>query len=83
MAEHPIIRSLDVYGELVRTAFHQPPAASPAAPSNPHTKNTTVLVYAYDHPALAANRDLLFLAAPSRCCRSEPANRTQQMPYLF
>jgi transposase len=25
MAEHPIIRSLDVYGDLVRTALHQPP----------------------------------------------------------
>jgi hypothetical protein len=25
MEEHPIIRSLDVYGELVKAALHQPP----------------------------------------------------------
>jgi hypothetical protein len=42
MQEHPIIRSMDAYGELVRKAFRQPPPswqAEQASLLNPHERN--------------------------------------------
>jgi hypothetical protein len=42
MQEHPIIRSMDVYGELVRKAFREPPPsweAEKASLMNPQERN--------------------------------------------
>ena len=42
MQEHPIIRSMDVYGELVRKALHKPPPswqADDTSLMNPHERN--------------------------------------------
>jgi hypothetical protein len=50
MQEHPIIRSMDVYGDLVKAALHQPP------PSWRREQNSFVNSTTSDAPSIAGER---------------------------